>query len=199
MIAAASTHPGEEAAAIEAHRRLKDRFPDLLTVLAPRHPERGQGISDVTRLAALTYALRSRNELPSQATDIYIADTLGEMGLVYRIAPIVFMGGSLVRHGGQNPIEAIKLGAAILHGPHIWNFASIYATLGAATGAKMVTDTASLAEGIGAWLADIDARQQVAQTGLKAMGTLAGALERTMVALDPYLMQFRLEQREDHA
>lgn len=199
VIAAASTHPGEEAAAIEAHRRLKDRFPDLLTVLAPRHPERGQGISDVTRLAALTYALRSRNELPSQATDIYIADTLGEMGLVYRIAPIVFMGGSLVRHGGQNPIEAIKLGAAILHGPHVWNFASIYATLDTAAGAKMVTDTAGLAEGIGRWLADVDARQKVAETGLKAMGPLAGALERTMVALDPYLMQFRLEQREGHA
>ena len=114
---------------------------------------------------------------------------------MYRIAPIVFLGGSLVRHGGQNPIEAAKLGAAIVHGPHIWNFASIYTALDAAGGAELVTDTGKLAVRIGSWLKDTDARHRVAQTGLRAMGTLAGALDRTMAALDPYLMQFRLERR----
>jgi 3-deoxy-D-manno-octulosonic-acid transferase len=114
---------------------------------------------------------------------------------VYRIAPIVFLGGSLVRHGGQNPIEAAKLGAAIVHGPHIWNFAPIYTALDAAGGAELVTDTGKLAVRIGSWLKDTDARHRVAQTGLRAMDTLAGALDRTMAALDPYLMQFRLERR----
>ena len=195
VIAAASTHPGEEAAVIDVHRRLKHTFPGLLTVLAPRHPERGQGIAEIVRVAGLSFAMRSRGELPDASTEIYIADTLGELGLIYRVAPIVFIGGSLVRHGGQNPIEAAKLGAAILHGPHVWNFAEIYSALDAAGGAELVTDTGKLAVRIGAWLKDAEARNKVAQTGLKAMATLAGALERTMAALDPYLMQFRLERR----
>ena len=75
--------------------------------------------------------------LPKPDIDIYIADTLGELGLIYRLAPIVFMGGSLASHGGQNPIEAIRLGAAVVHGPHVWNFAEIYATLDAAHGAGL--------------------------------------------------------------
>jgi 3-deoxy-D-manno-octulosonic-acid transferase len=195
VVAAASTHPGEEAALIDVHRRLMHSFPGLLTVLAPRHPERGPGIGDIARAAGLKFALRSRDELPNPLTEIYIADTLGELGLVYRVAPIVFMGGSLIRHGGQNPIEAAKLGAAILHGPHVWNFAPIYTALDAAGGAEMVTDTGRLAVRIGAWLTDANTRIKVAQTGLAAMGTLAGAFERTVTALDPYLMQFRLERR----
>ena len=116
--------------------------------------------------------------------------------MIYRLAPIVFIGGSLVGHGGQNPIEAAKLGAAILHGPHVWNFAEIYSALDAAGGAEMVTDSSKLTVRIGAWLTDAEARKKVAQTGLQAMDTLAGALERTVAALDPYLMQFRLERRE---
>ena len=129
VIAAASTHPGEEAQVIDAHRRLKHSFPGLLTLVAPRHPERGQGIADIAKVSGLTAMLRSRDQLPRASTDIYVADTMGELGLVYRLAPIVFMGGSLVSHGGQNPIEAIKLGAAVLHGPHVANFAEIYAAL----------------------------------------------------------------------
>ena len=108
----------------------------------------------------------------------------------------MFIGGSLVGHGGQNPIEAAKLGAAILHGPHVWNFAEIYSALDAAGGAEMVADAGKLTVRIGAWLKDAEARNKVAQTGLQAMDTLTGALERTVAALDPYLMQFRLERRD---
>jgi 3-deoxy-D-manno-octulosonic-acid transferase len=195
VIGAASTHPGEETAIIDAHRRLMHTFPGLLTVLAPRHPERGQGISDIARAAGLKAALRSRGELPDRTTEIYVADTLGELGLVYRIAPIVFIGGSLIGHGGQNPIEAAKLGAAILHGPHVWNFAEIYTALDAAGGAELVTDAGKLTLRLGSWLKDAEARDKVAQTALKAMDTLAGALDRTIAALDPYLMEFRLQRR----
>jgi 3-deoxy-D-manno-octulosonic-acid transferase len=194
VIAATSTHPGEEAAVIDVHRKLKHSFPGLLTILAPRHPERGPGITEIAKVAGLRFALRSNGELPDRDTEIYIADTLGELGLIYRLAPIVFIGGSLVGHGGQNPIEAAKLGAAILHGPHVWNFAEIYGALDAAGGAELITDTGKLTVKIGAWLKDAEARNKVAQTGLKSMDTLAGALERTITALDPYLMQFRLEQ-----
>jgi 3-deoxy-D-manno-octulosonic-acid transferase len=196
VIAAASTHPGEESAVIDVHRRLKHTFPGLLTVLAPRHPERGQGIAEIARVSGLEWAMRSRGELPSNETEIYIADTLGELGLIYRIAPIVFIGGSLVGHGGQNPIEAAKLGAAILHGPHVWNFSEIYTALDAVGGAELVADASKLTVRIGSWLKDSEARETVAQTGLRAMGTLGGALDKTVSALDPYLMHFSLDVRE---
>jgi 3-deoxy-D-manno-octulosonic-acid transferase len=195
VIAAASTHPGEEIELIDVHRKLRHSFPGLLTILVPRHPERGPGVAGIARGAGLKFAQRSLGELPDRDTEIYLADTLGELGLIYRIAPIVFIGGSLVGHGGQNPIEAAKLGAAIVHGPHVWNFAEIYSALDAAGGAEMVADTGKLTVRIGAWLKDAQARNNVAQTGLRAMETLTGALERTVAALDPYLMQFRLERR----
>jgi 3-deoxy-D-manno-octulosonic-acid transferase len=127
--------------------------------------------------------------------DIYIADTLGELGLIYRIAPIVFMGGSLASHGGQNPIEAIRLGAAVLHGPHVWNFAEIYATLDEAHGAERVTDEESLTTRLGEWLANPAARKTSADAGAATVAKLGGALDHTMAALHPYLMQLRLEQR----
>lgn len=199
VIAAASTHPGEEAALIDVHRRLRHSFPGLLTILVPRHPERGTGITEIARVAGLRFAQRSAGELPDRDTDVYVADTLGEMGVFYRIAPIVFIGGSLVHHGGQNPVEAAKLGAAILHGPHVWNFGEIYTALDAAGGAELVTDVGKMTVRIGSWLKDAGAREKVAQTGLRAMETLAGALERTVTALDPYIMQFRLERRGDGA
>ena len=199
VIAAASTYPGEEAEVIDAHRRLKHSFPGLLTLVAPRHPERGQGIADIAKVSGLTAMLRSRDQLPRASTDIYVADTMGELGLVYRLAPIVFMGGSLVSHGGQNPIEAIKLGAAVLHGPHVANFAEIYAALDAAGGAEQVTDSSKLAVRVGAWLKNAEARQAVADNGTKSLDMLAGALERTVAALEPYLMEFRFDRRADNA
>ena len=111
----------------------------------------------------------------------------------------MFVGGSLVSHGGQNPIEAIKLGAAVLHGPHVANFAEIYAALDEAGGAELVTDAGKLAVRIGAWLKDAEARKAVTEKAAKSMDTLTGALERTLAALDPYLMEFRLDRRADNA
>jgi len=195
IVVAASTHAGEEAAVVDAHRRLRDSFPGLLTIVVPRHPERGPGIIDIASAVGLPAVMRSRGYLPDYGTDIYVADTIGELGMIYRLAPIVFMGGSLVRHGGQNPIEAAKLGAAILHGPHVWNFADIYAALDEARGAEEVTDAGRLAVRIGTWLTDADLRDDIATAALKTVEVLGGALERTLAAIDPYLMQLRLEQR----
>jgi 3-deoxy-D-manno-octulosonic-acid transferase len=195
LIVAASTHPGEEAAVIDAHRRLRQSFPGLLTVVVPRHPERGAGIIDIADVAGLPAVMRSRGYLPDGGIEIYVADTIGELGLMYRLAQIVFMGGSLVRHGGQNPIEAAKLGAAILHGPHVWNFADIYAALDEARGAEEVADAGKLTVRIGALLTDAALRETVAEAALKTVEILGGALDRTLAAIDPYLMQLRLEQR----
>src|SRR5262249_37525217 len=162
-----------------------------LTMVAPRHPERGPGILEIANVAGLNAVARSRGHLPDRGTEIYVADTMGELGLIYRVAPIVFMGGSLVRHGGQNPIEPAKLGAAILHGPHVWNFAEIYAALDQAEGATEVGDAGKLSARIAAWLTDAPARRAAADAALSTVEALAGARNRTLAALEPYLLALR--------
>ena len=199
VMAAASTHEGEESAVIAAHARLRARFPGLLTLIAPRHPERGARVAGLAAEAGLNAALRTRGHLPSADIDIYVADTVGELGLIYRLAPVVFVGGSLVRHGGQNPIEPAKLGAAILHGPHVWNFAELYAALDRANGAEPVEDMSNLAAGFGALLSQPDTRQHVANAAHATVEGLGGALERTLQSLEPYLLQLRLGRRAGHA
>src|SRR4051795_5360054 len=154
VVLAASTHPGEEEILTETHRSLAGFFPGLLTVIVPRHPGRGEAIARMIAASGLNPTLRSHEDLPTATTDIYVADTMGELGLFYRLAPIVFMGGSLVEHGGQNPIEAIKLGAAIVHGPHVFNFTELYDALDAAGGAKHADAQQALVKQIGQWLAD---------------------------------------------
>ena len=118
VLLAASTHPGEDEVVAEAHTIMKRKLPDLLTVIVPRHPERGSQIAEQLRNANLTAELRSEGKLPESGTDIYVADTIGELGLFYALATVAFVGGSLVPKGGQNPVEAIKLGAVVLTGPN---------------------------------------------------------------------------------
>jgi 3-deoxy-D-manno-octulosonic-acid transferase len=193
VIVAASTHPGEEEILIEVHRELAGYFSSLLTVIVPRHPNRGEAVARTIAASGLHVALRSHEDLPTATTDIYVADTMGELGLFYRLAPIVFMGGSLVAHGGQNPIEAIKLGAAIAHGPHVFNFTDVYDALDAAGGAKQAGTQQVLVEQIGQWLADPFARQASVEAAGRVVDQLGGALDRTLAALEPYLLQLRLE------
>jgi 3-deoxy-D-manno-octulosonic-acid transferase len=193
VIVAASTHPGEEEILLQTHRALSGFFPRLLTVIVPRHPNRGPAIALTVATSGLSGALRSRDELPSAATEIYVADTLGELGLFYRLAPIVFMGGSLVPHGGQNPIEAVKLGAAIVHGPHVFNFADVYEALDSSGGARRTDGLESLAKQLGQLLAEPDACNTVNAAGSRVVEELGGALNRTLAALEPYLLQLRLE------
>lgn len=199
VFGAASTHAGEDAIVIGAHMLLRSRVPNLLTAIAPRHPERGPGIAEIATAAGLKPALRSRGQLPDATTDIYISDTIGELGLFYQVAPIVFIGGSLVRHGGQNPIEAAKLGAAILHGPYVGNFAEVYAALDEAHGAIVVNDAHMLAQRTHAWLHDETSRAASADAARETVEALGGALERTLQALEPYLMQLHLGRRSRHA
>jgi len=192
VLLAASTHPGEEKIIIEAHRRVRRRMPGLLTVIVPRHPERGSAIAGEAEEAGLLALLRSRAELPDGGTEIYVADTIGELGLFYRLAPIVFVGGSLVKHGGQNPIEPAKLDCAILHGPYVSNFTGIYAELNRARAAATVTDTESLVTSIELLLDDPDLVRQMSERAQATVTELGGALERTFVAIEPYLVQLRL-------
>jgi 3-deoxy-D-manno-octulosonic-acid transferase len=193
IIVASSTHPGEEEIILETHKTLTSFFPKLLTVIVPRHAHRGADIAQMITVADAQVALRSREELPHAGTDIYVADTMGELGLFYRLSPVVFMGGSLVPHGGQNPIEAVKLGASVVHGPHVFNFTDVYEALDGAGGAKLADSSEQLVKQLGQMLGNEAARDAAIESGRRVVERLGGALDRTLHALEPYLMQLRLE------
>jgi 3-deoxy-D-manno-octulosonic-acid transferase len=144
---AASTHPGEEQIILQTHQALLAEFPDLITVIVPRHPERG---AEITQLAGHA-PRRALGEAP-QAGQIYVADTLGELGLFFRAAPFAFIGNSLVGHGGHNLIEPAQLGRPVITGPHNENFLEAAARLRAAAALVEVTDSAALTQAVRHWL-----------------------------------------------
>ena len=149
---ASSTHPGEEEEVLAAHRLLLGRHPDLMLLLIPRHPERGEEIAAMTGRAGLTFRRRSAGEWPEGDTQVYLADTLGETGTWYAAAPIVFLGGSFRQIGGHNPFEPAQAGAAVLTGPGYYNFTETYGPLISLGGAVEVADARELAQGVSLWL-----------------------------------------------
>jgi 3-deoxy-D-manno-octulosonic-acid transferase len=183
---AASTHAGEEDVVAVAHQKLRQTVPRLLTIVVPRHPERGEELAAALAARGLRVARRSRGEPPG-GSELYLADTLGELGLFYRLAPIAFIGNSLVKGGGHNPAEAVELGAAVLSGPHVHNFAEVFERLAAAVPAIMISDAETLAGAVGPLLADpaLAARQAAAEAA--ALAPLKGALDATTAALRPFL------------
>jgi len=194
VVVAASTHPGEEEIILAAHKKLAGQFPGLLTVIVPRHPQRGEAVARQVAEAGLEVALRSHEELPGARTGVYVADTMGELGLFYRLAPIVFMGGSLVPHGGQNPIEPAKLGTAIVHGPHVFNFTEVYDAFDRAGGARVAAGEKELVLEIGRLLKDTRERQVSIAAAEQVVADLGGALDRTLDSLRPYLLQLRFDR-----
>jgi 3-deoxy-D-manno-octulosonic-acid transferase len=180
---AASTHPGEETMVAAAHRIVAARLANVLTIVVPRHPARGAQIAEEIAATGLKIALHSKNEELEPDTDVYIADTLGELGTFYRLAPVAFVGGSLVTHGGQNPIEAVRHQAAVVTGPHTGNFADAFSALQKASGARLVNDASELGETVTGLLLDAQRRAAQIQAAERALAGMSGALERTIDAL----------------
>ncbi|MBZ0215123.1 MAG: DUF374 domain-containing protein [Fimbriimonadaceae bacterium] len=185
--AAISTHPGEDELVADANEIAARKIPGLLAIIVPRHPERGAQIAQMLTDRGLSVARRSQNILPDGNTDIYIADTLGEIGLFCTVAPLVFVGGSLVPHGGQNPIEPIKLGAAVLHGPHVHNFTEIYDVLVQNDAVNTVTDSIELAHAVVQFMQSDKRRHEMVARGQKLVSELTGALDRTLKSVAPFL------------
>jgi 3-deoxy-D-manno-octulosonic-acid transferase len=192
VVVAASTHAGEEALIAQAHKAAAALVPGLLTVIAPRHPARGGDAAAAVAQAGLSSCRRSEGALPDAGADVYVADTIGELGLFYRCGRLAFLGGSLVPHGGQNPIEPAKLGCAILHGPHVGNFTEVYAALKEAKGALEVPDAASLAEAMVRLLGQPVMLDGMAAQAAAKVTEMSGAVQRTTDALEPFLIQARL-------
>ena len=184
---AASTHAGEERIAARAHKRFAEVFPDALTLIAPRHPDRGEAILREIEAEGLACALRSRGERPGPGTAVYICDTIGELGLFYRLAGVVFVGKSFAGGGGQNPIEPARLASAILHGPMVDNFADAYAALDASGGALEIAEPERLGEALIALYADAAKLRAMARAAGDTVERRSGAVERSMKALAPIL------------
>jgi 3-deoxy-D-manno-octulosonic-acid transferase len=192
---AASTHPGEEQIVAEAHKLLRAEFPNLLTIIVPRHPERGADLQTGLSGLGLTVERRSATGLPGPDANIYIADTLGELGTFYALAPVAFIGGSLVGRGGQNPIEAVRHGAVVLTGPSYHNFGDAYAALLGASGAIEVRSAADLAGAVQRLFSDEADAQNRRQRATRALDALSGAMAKTLAALQPYLEQQKVGER----
>lgn len=141
---AASTHEGEEKLIAAAHRHASKASQGLLLIIVPRHPERGLEIASILTKENFKIRLRSKKDKILFDTQIYIADTLGELGLWYRVAPVSFVGGSFVPIGGHNPFEPAALGSAILHGPYVENFKEIYNRLNVAGAAVKIEEASEL-------------------------------------------------------
>jgi len=187
IVAAASTHPGEDEAVIAAHKTLAPANEGLLTIIAPRHPERGAAVAALARRAGLAARLRSAGKEPDADCEIYVADTIGELGLIYALSPIAFVGGSLIPHGGQNPVEAVRHGCAVVTGPHTENFADAYRSLANARACVVIEDGHRLAPALSSLLEDAPARKALAGRASAAVAAMEGALERTLAALAPLL------------
>lgn len=179
---AASTHEGEDAALLRAHHIARETLPDLRMILAPRHPKRAGQIAKLAQTLALKPRLRSQGAALEDACDVYIADTLGEMDQWYRAAGICFVAGSLVPKGGHTPYEPAFHECALLHGPHLENFAEQYAALDAARGARLCETSADIAAAL------IDLQEPGAANTMRANAraclSAAQALDTVLNALD---------------
>ena len=194
---AASTHAGEEEIAARVHHQIATAHPGLLTIIVPRHPARGDAIEAMLTARGLRVARRYRGEPITEQTDVYFADTMGELGLFYRLAGIAFVGGSLVTKGGHNPFEAARLGCAVLHGPDTRNCARMAAELAAAGAAEAVSDADGLARAVSALLGDRRLRAGRAAAGKRVTVASSDILDTVLMRLAPWLD--RLAPLEGHA
>jgi 3-deoxy-D-manno-octulosonic-acid transferase len=185
--AAVATHHGEEEIVSDAHLALRSQFPALLTIIAPRHPRRADAVAQMLTGKGLRLAHRSRGVTIDNDTEIYLADTLGETGLIYRLCKLAFIGRSLTAKGGQNPIEAAKLNCAILHGPHVGNFREVYAALDAGEAAFVVDDRQTLSNAVASLLSDAQALRRTARNAAHIAEDHSGATARVMQSIAPYL------------
>jgi 3-deoxy-D-manno-octulosonic-acid transferase len=185
VLLAAQTHPGEDETVLPAHDQLRATFPDLLTILVPRHTERGADLEMLCGTRA--WKRRSCGGQLSQQTAIYIADTMGEMGLFYRLARFCFMGGTLVPLGGHNPLEPARLHCAVLAGPNIANAREAYEAIFAAQGFGNVTSSADIAREAAKLLSNAELARTAGDAAARGAATLSGAVGRTAAALTTLL------------
>ena len=173
---AASTHKGEEELVIQVHYELQKYFPDLLTILIPRHPNRADEIKSL--LTGINFVQRSKNEIIESSTELYLADSLGELGTFYRLADFTFLGGSLLPIGGHNPFEPIKLGCAVISGSHTFNFKEIYENLRKENACVIVESAEELTKKVREFLDDTSRSKALSDKAAKLVTTSENIAEK---------------------
>lgn len=181
---AASVHPEEIEEITVVQRYLTLQWPDCLTIIVPRHPERGREWAR-TYFANADVRLRSKGDWPDGK--VYIADTLGELGLFYRLAPVAFIGGSFAPIGGHNPLEPARLGSAILFGPHQFNFQEVSDALRSAGAAEEVKDAADLASAIMALRKEPQIRRSMIEAAARVAAAETSVLDHVLSAVEGLL------------
>jgi len=184
---AASTHSPEERMIAEIHKELKETHPDLLTIIAPRHPKRMEDIIELLKDLELNIAVRSKNDEITEDTDIYLADTIGELGVFYRMVPIVFIGGSIANKGGQNPLEAARLDCTIVYGPHMDNFIEIKRELEDKHASLIAKDKGELFRIIDEMTNDHDKQESLAKAALDVIKEKQGVTDKIIEEIKPYI------------
>jgi 3-deoxy-D-manno-octulosonic-acid transferase len=184
---AASTHEDEEGAVIAIHRRLRRRFPGLLMLWAPRHPERFRAVTEQARAQGWRVSTRSQARWPQQDDAAFVIDTLGELMSFYACADVAFVGGSLQAIGGHNLLEPAATGTAIVTGPHLHNFVEIAERLDAAGALRIGADADAVEAALAELLADPAQRERMVAHGRELVETGRGALARTLDLLQPAL------------
>ncbi len=182
-----STHSGEEGIAIAAHKVLAAKRPNLLTVIAPRHAVRGDEIAALLQSAGLRFARRSAGERIGADTQIYLADTMGELGLFYSLSPLAVLGGSFVPVGGHNPIEPAQLGAAVVFGPYMYNFSEISREFLSAQAAVALTQDYEIAATVDHLLTDSAARENLAQAARLLAEEKRHIIDKIIIEMEPWL------------
>jgi 3-deoxy-D-manno-octulosonic-acid transferase len=190
---AVSTHQGEEASVARVHQMLARHVPDILTILVPRHPNRNAEVMDVLEDQGLMVVTRSSGQSIVDQAQVFLGDTIGEMGLYLGLTDIAFMGKSLKSEGGQNPIEPVMTNTAILSGRFVQNFRETYQALLDNGGARLVKDENMLAGHVLHLLRNRKDLETMQQGAMQAVQQMTGALERSIEVLDPYVMPLRVK------
>jgi len=183
---AASTHLGEDELILEVFRSLLQKFPQLFLVIVPRHPERGVSVLERVIQFGFKAKLRSQSNLPSQDETIFVSDTLGELGIWYRLGQFAFIGGSLVSVGGHNPYEPALLGCPIIHGPHTFNFVGAYQRLMANKGSLLVEDTDQLEKAIEVVIAE-SCQEKLRTNAQKIVQADENSVQRTVAIIKQFM------------
>lgn len=186
---ATSTHQGEDEIVLRAHQIMRQSFPDLLTCIVPRHPRRGEAILELANSLGINAELRVTSGNPSATCEAYVANTMGELGLFYSVAPAALVGGSLEPIGGHNPIEAVQQGCAVLSGPHVFNFREVFGVLEGAEACLMVHNPEEIAAAVTRCLTDPLYTKALAANATKSLDNVGGAVVRSLIALEPTFLR----------
>lgn len=187
ILLAAQTHPGEDETILPASDIVRQTIPDLLTIIVPRHTARGPEIAMLCGTRAAKR--RALGEMPKAETSVYVADTMGELGLFYRLASFAFVGGSLIRHGGQNPLEPARLDCAVIAGPHTFNFTTAYEAIFRMQGTGLVHSSGEIAQIARRLLTDAAEARRLSAAAMTAADTLGGAVAKTVTIVEQLLSQ----------